>query len=46
MEEVETNKMLDWYNELQVGQERGPLELCITAESNENWLGFTQDPTP
>lgn len=44
--EVEVSRMLKWYDSLPVGQERGPLEWCITPETNNEWLSLLDDPTP
>ena len=43
---VEARKMLNWYNNLSVGQERGPLAWQVMPETNDEWLGLLGDPTP
>lgn len=46
MENVDTEKMLNWYNNIPLGEERDPIELVITTESNDTWLGYLDDATP
>ena len=43
--EVETYKMLNWYDNVRVGQEYEPLKWRVTPETNDEWLGLLGDPT-